>query len=311
MNRGNIWKIILILLAIILPILTPGQYFIYVATLAVVYIAASFGLDVLVGYTNLISLGSAAFFGIGAYSTAIFSSHGVPLLLALLLGTLISIIIGIIIGLPSIRLGDVYLAIATLGFVLVFNQLSKSFGGITGGASGMVVPTAKIGPLVLNGRGMYVLITLIICILLFTGYNFVTSKYGRALRAIKDSEIGARAVGIDTSRQKLMAFAISASGIGLSGGLYAILVGFIDPSMFDIFISVIFLSMVVIGGVGSIKGAIMGALFVTIVPQVFTYIGLSDIQSSVYGVAMIITLFLFPHGLSGLFEMGQRPKIRS
>ncbi len=265
-----------------------GDYFLYIASLTLVYILASFGTNILSGYTNLLSLAGATFFASGAFGTAIFMGNlGLNFLPALLLAGIFVVILSLVVALPTLRLEHVYLAIATLGYVFIFSEIAKSMDDLTGGASGMGVPQAVIFGYQLNEVGLYYL-------------NLSRCRYGRAFFAVKGSETAARSIGIPVPRIKIIAFAVQAFYCAIAGGLYGFLVRFIDPSLFSIFISISFLSMVIIGGIGSVLGSILGAMFVIITPQLLTYFGLTEVQRSVYGLAMILSLIFLPNGLVSL-----------
>jgi branched-chain amino acid transport system permease protein len=278
-----------------------GDYFLYIASLTLVYILASFGTNILSGYTNLLSLAGATFFASGAFGTAIFMGNlGLNFLPALLLAGIFVVILSLVVALPTLRLEHVYLAIATLGYVFIFSEIAKSMDDLTGGASGMGVPQAVIFGYQLNEVGLYYLNLTIMVLLLLAGVNLSRCRYGRAFFAVKGSETAARSIGIPVPRIKIIAFAVQAFYCAIAGGLYGFLVRFIDPSLFSIFISISFLSMVIIGGIGSVLGSILGAMFVIITPQLLTYFGLTEVQRSVYGLAMILSLIFLPNGLVSL-----------
>lgn len=301
MHPGRYIPAVLLLACLAVPFIVSG-YLIYVINLAIIYIAASFGMNILLGYTNQVSLGNAAFFGVGAYVTALMNMQfHIPMILSLLIAALLCVLIGIVIGLPALRLEDVYLAIATIGFVMLFNQVSKGMK-ITGGSMGLSVDFPSIGPWQLNAASYYYLSLVIIVFLIWMGSNLMKSRFGMAFAALKDTEVATRAVGINVSAYKLLAFVISAFYTGIAGGLFGFLVGYIDPTMFNVFVSVSFLSMVVIGGTGSVLGSVLGALFVTLVPQLFNYVGLTEIQRFVYGLTMVLILLFLPSGLQGAIK---------
>lgn len=278
-----------------------NSYFLYIASLVLVYTLASYGTNILTGYTNLISLAGAVFFGIGAYAVPILGSRlGLPLPVAVLAGGLVAMLVGLLLALPVLRLEEVFLAMATLGFVMIFAEIAKAGGDLTGGANGLPAAGATLFGVRLDPRSTYWLLLALVAALLWMGVNLGASRHGRALKAIKGSEIAARALGLDVARLKTIAFGVSAFYIGVAGALYAPLVRFVDPGTFDLMVSISFLSMVIIGGLGSVTGSILGAAFVIGVPPILTYVGLSEVQRSVYGLAMILSLMLLPKGLAGL-----------
>jgi branched-chain amino acid transport system permease protein len=291
-----------VLVALALP-LAPGGYILYIASLVLIYVLASFGTNILTGYTNLISLAGATFFGIGAYGSAILVAQaGLPLPLAMLAAALIAAAIGLLLALPVLRLEEVFLAIATLGFVMVFAEFAKQGGSLTGGESGMPGPAPRLFGLALGERGFYLYIIAVLATCLWMAHNLSDSRFGRGFLALKGSEIAARALGLNATRLKLVAFGLCAFYTGMAGALFAPLVRFVDPSVFDIMVSISFVSMVIIGGIGSVWGSVLGAVFVSGAPQVLTYIGLDNVQRSLYGVALILSLMFLPDGLVSLFR---------
>ena len=302
------WTVAALALAVALPLL-PGGYVLYIASLVLIYVLASFGTNILTGYTNLISLAGATFFGIGAYGTAILSARfGLPLPLAMLLAAGLATLIGLLLALPVLRLEEVFLAIATLGFVMIFAELAKQGGALTGGESGMPGPSPKLFGLALGERGYYLYIVVVLGACLWMAHNLSDSRFGRGFLALKGSEIAARSLGLNAPRLKLAAFGLCAFYTGMAGTMFGPLVRFVDPSVFDIMVSISFVSMIIIGGVGSVWGSVLGALFVAGAPQVLTYVGLDNVQRSLYGVAMILSLMFLPDGLAGLLKRrGAKP----
>jgi branched-chain amino acid transport system permease protein len=302
-NRTKLFRYIVGGLALLGAPFFLGGYFLYIATLTIVYILASFGTNILSGYTNLLSLAGATFFGVGAYGTSILMAQfSLPFLPAILLTGILAIILGMAVAIPTLRLEHVYLAIATLGFVFIFAEIAKSVESLTGGASGMGVPVLTVFGHVLNERGFYYVALLLVVVMLIAGVNLSRSRFGRAFFAVKGSEIAARSLGIPAPKIKVISFGVQAFYCSFSGGLYGLLVRFIDPSIFSIFVSISFLSMVIIGGLGSVLGSVLGASFVIVTPQVLTYFGLTEVQRSVYGLAMILSLVFLPNGLVSLPE---------
>ncbi len=288
-----------------LPLATGG-YVLYIFSLVLVYCLASFGTNILTGYTNLISLAGAVFFGIGAYGSSVLAAKfGVPLPLAMLAAAALATLAGLVIAVPVMRLEEVFLAIATLGFVMIFTELAKSGGDLTGGENGMGAPGPVLFGLALGERGYYLLIAAVLGVALWVARNLADSRVGRGFLALKGSEIASRSLGLNPTALKLVAFGVCAFYCGLSGALYAPLVRFIDPSIFNIMVSISFVSMVIVGGLGSVLGSVLGAVFVAGAPQLLTYIGFDQFQRSLYGIAMILTLLFLPNGLASLFKRGE------
>ncbi|MGE0315013.1 MAG: branched-chain amino acid ABC transporter permease [Lautropia sp.] len=300
------WPVALATVALLLPLFSGG-YVVYIASLVLIYVLASFGTNILTGYTNLISLAGATFFGIGAYGCAILTTQaGLPLVPAMLGAALIALAVGVLLAIPVLRLEEVFLAIATLGFVMIFMELAKQGGELTGGESGMAGPAPALFGVKLGEFGYYGFIVAVLLACLWMARNLSDSRYGRAFLALKGTETAARALGLNAPRLKLVAFGICAFYTGVAGALFAPLVRFVDPSVFDIMISISFVSMVIIGGIGSVWGSVLGAIFVAGAPQLLTYVGLDDVQRSLYGVAMILSLMFLPDGLVSLFRRSGR-----
>ena len=293
---------LLFVLAFVLAPLLPGGYVLYIFSLVLIYSLASFGTNILTGYTNLISLAGAVFFGIGAYGVAILTAHGVPLVLAMLLAATAATLVGLILAVPVLRLEEVFLAIATLGFVLISTEVAKSGGDFNGGENGMGAAGPAFFGFVMTERIFHLFIAVVLGLALWLARNLSRSRFGRGFLALKGSEIAARSLGLNPVHLKLVAFGICAFYTGLSGALYAPLVRFIDPSVFSIMVSISFVSMVIVGGLGSIIGSVLGAVFVVGAPQFLTYIGFDQFQRALYGVAMILTLMFLPDGLASLLR---------
>ena len=298
---------LLFVLAFVLAPLLPGGYVLYIFSLVLIYSLASFGTNILTGYTNLISLAGAVFFGIGAYGAAILTAHGVPLVLAMLLAATAATLVGLILAVPVLRLEEVFLAIATLGFVLISTEVAKSGGDFNGGENGMGAAGPAFFGFVMTERIFHLFIAVVLGLALWLARNLSRSRFGRGFLALKGSEIAARSLGLNPVHLKLVAFGICAFYTGLSGALYAPLVRFIDPSVFSIMVSISFVSMVIVGGLGSIIGSVLGAVFVVGAPQFLTYIGFDQFQRALYGVAMILTLMFLPDGLASLLRRKAAP----
>jgi branched-chain amino acid transport system permease protein len=281
------------------------------------------GLNLLVGYTGQISLGHSGFFAIGAYGTlALMSKVGLPFVIALPAAALATALFGFLIGLPALRLEGPYLSIATLGFGLT---ITRVIGRIEffGGRQGLHAPELTIGPWHLNtDRDFYYLLITIAVILTVAARNLIKTKVGRAFIAIRDADIAAETMGVNLMYYKTLAFAVSAFYTGIAGGLYAFVLRFIEPELFGLFMSILFLAMVVVGGLGSIFGAIAGACLLSYmdlelrnilgIPYVglwlealsksyFSITGVSNIQFILYGLIMVLIMIFEPLGLYGFW----------
>lgn len=316
------WFVILIGFLYLLPFFV-NNYYVYVANYIAINIIVVTGLNLLVGYTGQISLGHAGFFAIGAYGTVtLMAKAGFPFLLALPCSGLIAAGFGFLLGLPALRLEGPYLAIATLGFGLTITQIIGRIE-LFGGRDGLHTPDMTIGSWVIDTdvEFYFVLITLTI-ILLFFMRNILKTRVGRAFVAIRDADIAAQTMGVNILFYKTLAFAISAFYAGIAGGLYAFVLRFIEPEMFTLMMSIPFLAMVVVGGLGSMMGSITGAALLCLldlklrnildIPYVgdwleilskswFSITGVSNIQYIIFGSIMVGIMLFEPLGLYGVW----------
>jgi branched-chain amino acid transport system permease protein len=318
------WFLILIAGLIGFPFLFPRQ--IYLANLIGINIVVAIGLNLLVGYSGQISLGHAGFFAIGAYTTVLFMLRlDFPFWIALPIGGIVAALFGFLLGLPALRLEGPYLAIATLGFGMAIIQIIGHWEGLFGGRMGLMTPKLVLWPFTINLRKdihFYFLI-LIVTLLVATGArNLIKTKVGRAFVAIRDSDIAAATMGVNLTYYKTLAFAVSAFYTGIAGGLMAFVMGFINPASFNLILSITFLAMVVVGGLGSILGSILGAVlltfldlklsalqdlpllgsgFVYLSKSWFSFSGLPNVRYIVYGLIMVFIVVFEPLGLFGFW----------
>ena len=285
--------------AMVAAFLLPN-YYLYLLGLAGVWAIAALGLNLLTGYAGQISIGHAGFVAIGAYTAALLQvKAGVPFLLALPAAGLGSAGIGVLLGLPALRLSGPYLAIATLGFVVAVEQVFDKWTTLTGGFQGLKVPRPGIGPLVLaDDRSLYLLVVVLVGIMTWLARNLVHSPVGRAFLALRDSEPAAQAAGVSLTRFKVLAFVLSAFYGGIAGALYGALVGFISPPDFGLTVSIFLVSVIVVGGLASVPGTLVGALLLTLFFQRLS--GLRDLRSVLYGLGLILVVILAPGGLGRL-----------
>ena len=294
----------------VIPGIAPG-YVSYLISLALIYAIVAIGLGILVGYAGQISLGHAGFFAIGAYASALLTLKvGLPFVVAALAAGATSAAIGFLLGFPALRLSGPYLAVATLGFGLAVPQLAVWQGAWTGGSSGLHgLPLASL-PLGVTtivfrtDQEYYYLAAAVLIVLTIFARNVVTSHTGRAFVAIRDSELAARAMGVDLVRYKTTAFALSALYAGIAGSLYASLVHGISPEDFTVLLSIDFLTMIVLGGLGSVGGALSGALFLTLLQNALTRLPVvhdfKNLFIVVLGATLILTIAFLPRGIAGI-----------
>jgi branched-chain amino acid transport system permease protein len=296
---------------LLLPIaLNDSQLTVYVFIgLATIVVA---GLSLLMGYAGQVSLGQGAFYAIGAYATALLAKLlALPPLLALAVATAGTAAIAVVVGLPLLRLRGHYLAFATLAFQLIVLSVIGEARGLTGGDIGLPgVPTLSVGPLALEGQYRTFVFAYVVWVLaalaLLLNRNLVRSRPGRALRALATSEAGALAAGVAVGRVKLQVFALSAAYAGLAGGVYAFFLSYIAPGSFPVLLSIQFLIMATVGGLGSIGGSVVGAAVITLLVQVLAAVGTlpgmplhapAVFSYAVYGLVLVLVLLLLPQGL--------------
>jgi branched-chain amino acid transport system permease protein len=290
------------------PWLLP-EYWLAQLTFVLIYAVVGLGLMLLAGFTGLFSIGHAAFLGVGAYTQAVLSNAGWPFPLSLSAAAALSAAVGVIVGLPALRVKGIYLGIATLSFGFIVEEVLARWDSVTGGNAGMHVKAPGIGAWrIASGDGFYFLCLAVAVLSTLAILNLLRSPTGRAFVAIRDSEISAQSMGIHLARYKTLSFALSAALAGLGGALYAHKIQFLSPDQFNIVQSIDLLLMVVIGGLGSVHGAFLGAIFLITMPQLITLakdglpgsIGQAPgLQSAVYGAVLIAFVMFEPLGLYG------------
>ena len=260
------WYVALLAGLLVLPRLVPE----YVVDLSLVFIYGLCGLSlmVLAGYTGLVSLGHAAFLGVGAYAHVFFTQTlGLPWLAAVALAAALTAAAGVLVGLPALRMTGVYLTIATLAFALIIQEVFARWEHVTGGLKGRAVDKPVVFGVPLGGDvAFYFLCLAVLAGAVWLTANLLRSPTGRAWVAIRDSEIAAQSMGVNLALYKTMAFGYSAALMGVAGALFAHKIGFLAPDIFSVLLSIQLLLMVVVGGLGSLHGALFGAVFVALLP---------------------------------------------
>ncbi len=304
-KRWIIWGGLLLLLALA-PLFLRG-YTLYILSLASVYVIATLGLNLLTGYAGQISIGHAGFLAIGAYAGALLLDRaGTPFWLGLPIAGFITGLAGLILLIPALRLSAIYLAIATLGFGAAVYEILPRWPALTGGHQGMRVPKLSLFGLSLaTDTGLYLLALAVTLSMILIARNIIRSRLGRAFIAIRDREAAAQALGISLPRYKAYAFFISAFYTGIAGGLYAYVVGYISPGEFDLAKSIYIFSMMALGGMASIPGSVVGALFLTFLPQWLS--GFRGLQQFIYGAALVMVVIFMPYGIWGFVRRWTMP----
>jgi branched-chain amino acid transport system permease protein len=309
-DRKWIWigGIVTLVALCLLPFLVKN-YRVFQFNLVIVYSIAVLGLNILTGFNGQFSLGHGAFYAIGAYVTAILMDQaGMPYWATLPVAAIVCFVFGFLMGFPALRLEGHFLALATFALALAIPQLLKykKIEGFTGGVQGIVLTkpeppfTFRLFDQPLNADRWLYFFSLFVALLMFLiAWNLLRGRVGRALVAIRDHPIAAAAMGINLPVFKSLAFGVSAAFTGVAGAIGAIVVAFVAPDSFTVFLSITFLVGVVIGGLASIPGAIFGAIFIQFVPNIADEISKSA-PWAIYGIFLIVFMYLMPTGVMGL-----------
>lgn len=290
----------LIAVAVLLPF-TLSKYHVFELTQVMIYAIAVLGLNILTGYNGQISLGHGGFFAAGAYTAAILMHrYGVPYWATLPPAALVCFALGVLFGLPALRFEGPYLALVTLAMAVAMPQLLKYFDTWTGGQQGITLvkplPPPELG--IDRDRWLYLFVLVVLLIAIRLAANLLNGRTGRAFVAVRDHPIAAAAMGINTARCKTLAFGASTLFTGVAGALAAIVIGFVAPESFTLFLSLSFLVGSAVGGIATIGGAIVGGFFIEFVPNLANDI--SDAAPwAIYGLAMLVFMYLMPRGVVG------------
>ena len=326
-NRVQVfWTVVLLTFLITLPFLVKS-YYLTIINLMAVNVIVALGLNLLVGNTGQISLGHAGFVAIGAYTSVLLLKMGVPFIFAFFASGIFAAFFGLLLGIPSLKLEGPYLAIATLAFGLAVTIIIGRMDFL-GGRMGLTVPKINLSWTGLKyDLSLFYMILLITIIAVIATRNILKSRIGRAFQAIRDSDIAASAIGIHLSKYKLYSFALSALFAGCAGSLWALYLGFINPTLFTFIMSINFLAIIVLGGLGSVTGSIMGAVtmtFLTIqlenvvdIPLIgpivlkfseafMTVDSVSNVSWVFTGLILILVVLFEPLGLYGLWLRTKR-----
>ena len=300
--RDTLIGLVVVIIAVSLAFVA-SDYRLFQLTTVAIYAIAILGLALVTGYNGQISLGHGAFYAVGAYVTAILTSmYDVPYWATLPVSAVVCAAIGFLVGLPALRLGGLYLALTTFALAVATPQLlkHKALEHWTGGVQGIVVdkPDAPFG-LPLNADQWTYLFSLAVAAILFAlAGNLVRGRIGRAMRAVRDNALAAEATGIDVALFKTRTFAVSAMITGIAGSLSAIMVGFVSPDSFTVFLSITLFTGLVVGGAATVAGPVFGAIFITFLPNVAEQVSKAA-PGIIYGVILIAFMFLLPAGVAG------------
>ena len=282
---------------IVLP-LTANPYWLFVGNTLLIYVILATGLNLLVGFAGQLAFANAAMFGIGAYGTGLTQvDFGFPFFLAAPCGTVLAVGFGTILAFPALRLSGLYLGLATLAFAQIAQWVFMHWETVTFGAGGFKVPPVSFAPLpISDAKGLYYLTLLIAVVVVLLAANIVRSRIGRAFVAIRDGAVAAESIGIDLLRYKALAFGLSGLTAGIAGALYSGLLNFVAPESFDLFQMMMQKAMIVVGGLGSIAGSVIGATLLTLVLEALR--GVKSWQEIAFGALLLGFVILVPNGLA-------------
>ena len=308
-KNALILYVVLFIGAVLFPLVEKDDYIIHTSILAAIFVLLTMGLNLLVGFTGQLSLGHAAFFGIGAYVSAILTvDYGTGFWAGIFIAAVVSGAFGLCLGFPALKLKGPYLVISTIGFVHIMHELFLNWSSVTHGAMGIIgikfPPDIRLGNWSVDFsvlQNYYYLVLFWVTIGFIFMYAIVNSKIGRALIAIRENDIAAECLGINLTRYKLFAFCTGASFAGIAGSLYAHFIGYISPDSFTLAESINILVMVIIGGKGTLMGPIIGAVTVTFLLENIRF--LQEYRLVIYGALLMLVIFFAPGGLMGYFLM--------
>jgi len=300
-----VWYGVLVGVVLALPVLL-SRYYIGEITWVFIYGICGLSLMVLVGYTGLVSLGHAAFLGIGAYAHAYFLQLGVPWVASVAIAVVITTACGIVVGLPALRMTGIYLAIATLAFAVIIQEVFTRWEAVTGGFSGMAVDKPVIfGVRLADEASFYYLCAAVLAVTLLLTRNLLRSSTCRAWVAIRDSEIAAQSMGVQLPLYKSFAFGYSAALMGLAGALFAHKIAYLAPDIFSILFSIQLLLLVIVGGLGSLHGVVFGAIFVALLPPIIAILrdSIPATMASVASATGVGVIGTIGRGIGGFLKM--------
>lgn len=290
----------ILLVTVLLPLVITDDYVLRILIMSGIFVMLTLSLNLVTGFTGQFCLGWAAFYGIGAYTSALLTMKaGLSFWLAMPLGGFMAALFGLLLGLPTMRLKEIYLAITTLGFGEIIRLIMLNWTDLTRGSMGLPgIPAPSILSYEFSSnQSYYYFILALVLITVAAMRRLIDSRTGRALIAIREDELAAKSMGIDVTAYKMLAFAVGAFFAGLAGSFYAHYTSFIDPHTFSFTESIAILAMTVLGGLGSINGSILGAVMLTVVPELLR--GIAEYRLIVFGLIMMAVMLLRPQGIFG------------
>ncbi len=319
-NKEKQWPYYLIFLGVFLifpfSLFQYTKYILFLVNMTAIGVIGALGLNILTGYTGLISLGQAAFMGVGAYTVAILSTRvGLPLWVNLPAAGVVTTFVGILVGTPSLRLKGFYLAMSTLAAEFLLEYVFKNWESMTRGIQGLFITPPQIFGMPINNDRVFYFLSVTLAILAVIGTrNLFRTNVGRAFIAIRDRDIAAELIGIDVFKYKLVSFAISSFYAGVAGGLWCYYMTIINPEAFQLSISIDYVAMIIVGGMGTLWGSVYGAAFVVLLPEAIQRImevlqpvlhmeyTFAAFKQIVFGFIIVVFLIFEPKGLSEIFS---------
>lgn len=298
MKKNTYYGLYLVIgILLVLPLLVPNNFYLDIAIRMAINAVIVLGLNLLIGFAGQISLGHAGFLGIGAYASAVLPTHfGWHPLLAMGAGATVTGLLAALVARPIFKLKGHYLAMATLGIGIIINIALRTEAAWTGGPDGMPVPTmGLLGFELSSDKHWYWVVALLLSFSVWASLNLIDSPFGRALRALHGSEVASQVVGVDVARYKVAIFVISAVFASLMGSVTAHYVGFVTPNLADFFHSIELVTMVVIGGMASVYGSLVGAVLLTALPQAL--VAFEGWETVIFGAILMICMIFMPKGL--------------
>jgi len=288
---------IIMAVLLVLPFVLPNSFYVDLAIRMAINAVIVLGLNLLIGFAGQISLGHAGFLGFGAYATAVLPTHfGWNPLLAMAAGAVAAGALAAIVARPIFKLKGHYLAMATLGLGIIINIVVRTEAQWTGGPDGMPVPAMSLAGFEISGdKHWYWLVALVLSVSVWASLNMINSPFGRALRALHGSEVASKVVGVDVVRYKVAIFVLSAMFASFMGSITAHYVGFVTPNLADFFHSIELVTMVVIGGMASVYGSVVGAVLLTALPQALT--SFEGWETVAFGAILMLSMIFMPKGL--------------
>ena len=287
-------------------------YLIHLLILICIYIVLAVSLDLAVGFTGMLNMGHVAFFGIGAYASALLTMAGLPYWVGLLAGAILAAIAGFVLSLPTSKLRGDYLALATLGFAFIVESFMKNWTSLTRGPLGIPgIPRPSFFGIVVSTQAGYLIFSFVLMIISVLIISRIEgSPFGRLLEAVRDDETAAKTLGENVGKIKAIGLTVSAFFAGIAGSMYAHYISFIDPTTFSLLEVILLFSIIIVGGLGSSKGAIIGTIIIIILPEPLRFIGfpssiIGPARQILYSLILLLIIYFKPKGLFGRVELGE------